>query len=223
VLLFGVERRTKVYLKSTVHVLPYDGRTLIWDRKTDKKIIIHLNFEDFYNQLCKGISDNLLDILKNGQFIDLSNSFVTKNFSTPTYICKCKYFDIYSLNTLLENEGKIRILNTLDNYILISPVLYSKDEIDNYVIRVLSSSKFYKYYIEMMQNQRKYPQLMSETIFESSEYRKLFIDFIELAESRETMAGKIDIRTNEMSFVQYTPLPVVKEKIKEEWKWLFLM
>ena len=76
-LLFGVERRTKVYLKSTVHVLPYDGRTLIWDRKTDKKIIIHLNFEDFYNQLCKGISDNLLDILKNGQFIDLSNSFVT--------------------------------------------------------------------------------------------------------------------------------------------------
>lgn len=79
-----------MYLKSTVHVLPYDGRTLIWDRKTDKKIIIHLNFEDFYNQLCKGISDNLLDILKNGQFIDLSNSFVTKNFSTPTYICKCK-------------------------------------------------------------------------------------------------------------------------------------
>ena len=101
--------------------------------------------------------------------------------------------------------------------------MYFKDEIDNYVIRVLSSSKFYKYYIEMMQNQRKYPQLMSETIFESSEYRKLFIDFIELAESRETMAVKIDIRTNEMSFVQYTPLPVVKEKIKEEWKWLFLM
>lgn len=216
-----------MHLKSTVQILPLNGRTLIWDRREDKKIIIHLDFDDVYSQLSEGISTNLLEKLKQYKLITSFNISTTKNISNdvdiPSYIYMCRYLDIHSMKVFLKNKGMIRIVNTIDNYILISPILYSQDEIDNYVVRVLSSSKFYRSYLEILKNQQKYPQLMSEKLFEAIEYRKIIIDFIRESIQKENMAGKIDIRTNEIKFTNYVSLPVIKGKIKEEWKWLFLM